>query len=177
MENDLDRLEAMLLTTIRKSGQTSYGRRFPPEDVAVDLEGIVRDLRHFLAHDNLNPRAWRLLSQANECLLKYRSAFKCLEKALDIEQSREKRDLKRLARLGECAKEWDAFPLSPHQVKQLGEFLLTHGANDPSFAKTLDLTAEWLRVHTIEDVESVMDYLQQHGANTDFHVLNNIVRA
>jgi hypothetical protein len=176
MDNILDQFEDLLLDAIRRSGQASYSRRASPQDVLIDLGSLARKVESIIEEEGASSRACRLLSQIYECMLNYRSAAIHLEQAMTIDGRKERKDLKRLARLRESHREWTACPLLPTELSKLGEFLSSSGANDPSIATNLDLTTKWLKANTLEDVNAVLEHLRTRGVTTDFQVLNNVVR-
>jgi hypothetical protein len=92
-----------------------------------------------------------------------------------LEGSRSKRDLKRLALLDEAAKQWESLPLSPDELRQLGDFLRASGADNPTRGRALEFTEQWLRMSAIP-VDAAIEAFGRSGAFTDFQVLNNIVR-
>jgi hypothetical protein len=124
----------------------------------------------------MSAEAWRLLSQAEECLLNYRQAVVCLEKAISLSGKRDKRMLKRLALLRESLSEWSALPLTPQQLRNLGEHLIEQGANEEWNGRSLKFTRQWLEAKQFANIEEVLEALSQRGGYTDFQVLYNVVR-
>ena len=175
MTDVLSRLRETLLEGIKLSMQSSCARRSPAPGAIPYLESARRSLREFSEHDPNNVEALRLLSQAEECLLNYREAISCIERAMKLEGSKNKRDLKRPALLQEAAKEWWDLCLSPEDLRRLGEFLQASGADDPTRGRSLEFTKQWLRIAALP-VDPTLEAFSRRGAFTDFQVLNNLVR-
>jgi len=161
---------------IRLSGQMSYGRRQPDKASVPFFESSRDRLELILKQNPSRADAWRLLSQAEECLLNYPRAVFCLERALKLEGACQKKDLKKLAQLKEYAGEWNALPLTPEQVQSLGSYLTLCGADNEPLGRTLEHTRTWLAMSTISSPESVLDYLRTRGLRTDFEIYHNLVR-
>lgn len=123
-----------------------------------------------------NTEAWRLLSQAEECLLHYREAIDCLQNAMRLTGQRDKRDLKRLAALQICLKEWEELPLAPAELQDLGEFLQEMGCDDEARGRSLRFTREWLERKRFDSPDIVLRALDRRSGFTDFQVLYNVVR-
>jgi hypothetical protein len=117
-----------------------------------------------------------LLSQAEECLLNYRQAIECLEKSLAITGTRDRRSLKRLAQLRGYLAEWSALPLTPEQLRQLGDHLRNCGANDERNGRTLHFTNKWIEENRLPNREEILSGLADRGGFTDFQILYNVVR-
>src|SRR5688572_22764268 len=130
MSKELEDLRGILMSGIRLSMQGSLSRRAPAKASVPNLLRAREGLREFVSENPTSAEAWRLLSQAEECLLNYKQAMACLEKSMSISGSRDKRSLKRWAQLRESMTEWSTLPLTPGQLCELGEFLVQHGAND-----------------------------------------------
>jgi hypothetical protein len=176
MTDELQGLKETLLQGMKKSLQGSYARRSPASDSVGLLETARRGLRELVKQDENNAEALRLLSQAEECLLNYRKAIACLEQAMSLSGSRTKHDLKRLALLRGSLQEWDALPLSPDQLRNLGEFLVRAGADNEATGRSLESTRRWLTENNIPSPEALIEALGIRGAYTDFQVLYNVVR-
>ena len=121
-----------------------------------------------------NARVWRLLSQAEEMLLAYRGARLAFEQALQLEGSKDKRDLKRLAVLREGEQTWRELCLSPEQLRDLGSHLeekLAESACD----HTPRVTRAWLEAQGLADGGKVLNALRDRGGYCDCEVLTNVV--
>ena len=120
--------------------------------------------------------AWQLLSQAEECLLNYGQAITYLQKAISLSGRRDRRSLKRLALLRESLAEWSALPLSPDELRDLGNYLTECGAAEESNGRTLQFTTDWLVEKNLPNCEEIIERLRNHGGYTDFTILYNVVR-
>jgi hypothetical protein len=176
MTNTLTDLKELLLQGIRKSQQGSYSRRQPSRDALPFLEDARTRLVDFVTANPNNAEAWRLLSQAQECLLRYKDAIASFTRAITIEGKRDKKDLKRLALLKESASTWEALPLSSSDLQELGEFLVAERANEESKGRSLEITQRWLSIKGHNNPEHVIEALKARGGYTDFQVLYNVVR-
>jgi tetratricopeptide (TPR) repeat protein len=175
MNDELLSLRAKLLRGITLSKQSSYARRSPDRRALPLLEEARAGLRAVVEQSTTNSGAWRLLSQAEECLMNYREAISCLETAMELSQARSTKDLKRLTLLKQSLKEWECLPLSPDELETLGRFLVASGVEDERIGRSLRFTTQWLREKGF-DVELALDRFWQRGAYTDFQVLYNLVR-
>lgn len=176
MINQLQALRETLVIGIRLSKQGSYQRRAPAQAAMPYLMQARAGLRELTAQDTNNVEAWRLLSQAEECLLNYREALACLDKAMALSSDRRKTDLKRAALLKESIGGWESLEISPERLQALGEFLARHGVDEPRAGASLKFTLEWLSDNNIANPERVVRSFEERGARTDFQVLYNIVR-
>lgn len=101
----LDEIQNVLDEGMRLSRQTSLDRQAPASNAIAVLDKARLQLRKCVeANEKLNPRAWRMLSLAEETLLAYPRAIAALERALALEGHRPQQDLKRLAALREASK-------------------------------------------------------------------------
>jgi hypothetical protein len=117
---DLKSLENLLLEGLRRSMQGSYHRRKPAREAVPFLLRARAGLRDYVKKHGECAEAWRALSHAEECLLCYPVARECLERAIALSPSRDRRDLKRLAQLREYENEWVDLGLTPSQLEELG---------------------------------------------------------
>jgi len=140
------------------------------------FESCRHRLEVILSENPSRADAWRLLSQAEECLLNYPRAVFCLERAIELEGTRQRKDLKKLAQLKEYAREWAALPLTPEQVQSLGTYLVLCGDDKEPLGRTLEHTRAWLAMNAIPSPESVLDSLRTLGLRTDFEIYHNLVR-
>jgi tetratricopeptide (TPR) repeat protein len=156
--------------------QGSYKRRNPTKAAVPYLEAARHGLREFVQQDSRSSEAWRLLAQAEECLLNYREAIDCLERAMHLENRRDRKDLKKLALLKEYLADWEDLPLTPQQLQDLGGFLVQAGVEDERKGRSLQFTQQWLSRNGIPKPETVIEALRRRGGFTDFMVLYNVVR-
>ena len=96
MQADVEKLAELLREGQRRSKQGSYQRRMPAEDALPFILEARRGLRRMASDVSANARVWRLLSQTEEMLLAYRGARLALERALELEGSKDKKDLQAL---------------------------------------------------------------------------------
>ena len=141
--SELDDFRQILLNGQRLSMQGSYDRRKPAEKSLPYLIEARDGLAAFVHEDKTNAEGWRLLSLAEECLLHYRAAVRFLERAMELSGRREKKDLKRLARLEEYAGEWSRLGLTPTRLRELGDYLDAR-LGEQGCDRSLRLTRQWL---------------------------------
>lgn len=177
MASNLSLLREKLLRGIKKSMQSSYARRMPAKAAFPDLQQARTGLREFARANPTNVEGWRLLSLAEECLLSYTEALVALTRAIELTASRRKKDLKRLAFLAGCIKEWNSLPLSAAELSDLGSFLVEVGAGDPTNGNTFKFTKQWLLDRGFSNIDGIIAVFEKRGALTDFEVLQNAVYA
>jgi len=175
MDETLSHLRETLLAGQRFSKQGSYHRRAPAKKAVPFLVEARTGLRAYTAQHADNSEAWRLLSQAEECLLNYRVARDCLERAMSLSAVRDRKDLKRLALLQEYESKWVQLALTPGQLADLGQFIGRQLTATPC-DHTLRITETWLRNQDIPDANAVVEGLRNHGGYCDCEVLANVVR-
>jgi hypothetical protein len=171
---DVKSLEELLVQGQRLSMQGSYERRAPAPDAVPFLVRARDGLKEMATRSSSNPQVWQLLSLAHEALLEYGPALAAAQEAVHLSGRKDKRDLKRMARLREGAAQWNAMPLSPAQLAQLGEYLrdkLAGGSGD----RTLRWTEAWLLEHRVAEPARVIAAFRNRGGFTDFQVLSNVV--
>jgi tetratricopeptide (TPR) repeat protein len=175
--DELENLTTTLMSGIRLSMQGSYSRRAPAK-ASVPYFIQARDgLREFVRRNSNSAEAWRLLSQAEECLLNYGQAIACLQKSISLSGKRDKRSLKRLAMLRESLTEWSSLPLGPDELRELGSYLVECGAAEERNGRTLQFTNDWLTEKGLANREEIVERLSKHGGYTDFTILYNVVRS
>ena len=121
-----------------------------------------------------NARAWRLLAQAEEVLLDYRSARIALEKVLAFDGV-DRRDVKKPASLREHEAWWGGLGLSPAQLAELGSELEMKLAGSPC-DRTLRHTRTWLEHASLPIPDQVAQALEDCGGYCDCQVFHNVVR-
>lgn len=176
MIDELEDLRATLMSAIRLSMQGSYSRRAPAKSSVPYLMEARNGLRELLEREPNFAEAWELLSRAEECLLNYRQAISCLEKAMSLTGKRDKRSLKRLAQLRGSLSEWSSLPLTSVQLRDLGAYLVDHRASEEKYGRTLDSTRQWLDEQGFTNAEEIIEGLRNRGGYTDFTILYNVVR-
>jgi len=97
--SELTNIEARLKIAIKQSGQSRYQREEPDSESIRGLAEARDELRRIVESQAENHRAWDLLSLAEECLLAFRSAKRCLQTKCDLLDKVSKKDRKRLALL------------------------------------------------------------------------------
>ncbi|MEX2170786.1 MAG: hypothetical protein WD851_15825 [Pirellulales bacterium] len=164
------------MSGIRLSMQRSYARRAPAKASVPHLVQARDGLRQLVERQPTLAEAWKLLSQAEECLLNYDRAILCLEMAMSLSGKRDKRDLKRLAMLRESVLQWRKLPLTPVELRELGEYLVEQGADKEMYGRSLKFTSQWLEQKCFTNVNAILQALNDRGGRTDFTILYNVVR-
>ncbi|WP_235950812.1 hypothetical protein [Heyndrickxia shackletonii] len=90
----LNELKDILIKGQQLSMQGSLQRRAPSKKAVPFLLSARKGLKEFVIENSNNALAWRLLSQAEECLLNYKEAIICQEKTMELGH-RERKDLKK----------------------------------------------------------------------------------
>jgi hypothetical protein len=171
-KTELENIREALLKAMKASGQLSYARRAPSQESVPLFLAVVSSLQKLLDVTAESAEAWRLLSQAEECLLNYGAAAATLRKAIQLSESTQK-DKKRLERLKEYGHSWSNLGLTPGELKALGDFLLAHKKSWES-SRDLQFTTEWLERVAPMRAQEVIRYLQEQGACSDFQVYHNV---
>jgi len=162
VDEELKDLRALLTEATLATGQGSYERRSPKgESVPLLMQVRSRLIRYM---ENREPTAdsWRLLAHAEECLLHYAAARRCLERAIALSGMRDKKDLKKLALYQQNEEKWKDLILTPTQLKELGDFL-EQKQNEALFERSFKWTKTWLQLKGISDAESVLEGLRRNG--------------
>lgn len=114
------------------------------------------------------------LSQAEECLLNYVAARRCLEKAMSLSDQKDKKDLKRLALLKECESTWTDLKLTPAQLEELGEHIRAR-LSESGCDHSLRFSEEWFQTANVGKTAALKEALRNQGGYCDCEVLNNVV--
>ncbi len=175
MATPLKALKAQLLTGIKASRQSSYERGAPSKESIPILSHVRAELRAYLMSNPTDADAWRYLAQAEECLLNYREAIDCLHRVVELSKGDRRSTLKTLARLRQYVLRSVAGSLSDEQVTDLGSYLTSCGLETPKGTTTLERTTEWL-LRTGIDVSKILSDFRRLGVETDYEVLNRIVK-
>jgi predicted Zn-dependent protease len=101
MAREIEEIKRILLEGQRRTMQGSYKRRAPAGDSVPLLLQARTSLKEYLKEQGDDVEAWRLLSQADKCLLNYSAARQACERAMSLSGVRDKKDLKRLVLLRE----------------------------------------------------------------------------
>jgi hypothetical protein len=173
MSKNLAELQGILLEGQRRSMQGSYMRRNPAAGAIPFLLEARSGLKEYVEVHETDAQGWRLLSQAEECLLNYAAARHCLEKAMTCSERKDKKDMKRLALLKEYQSQWGDLALTPTQLVALGYHLQAR-VSEKGCDHTLRFTQEWLKAENVAKTKAVMDALRIQGGNCDCEVLNNV---
>lgn len=173
MNDPLQELARLLKQAQRSTTQGSYQRRAPDPKAVPVLRQAREGLSEYLLGHPQDADAWRLLSQAEECLLHCAAARMALERAMSLTALHDRRDLKRLALLRECEKQWGELRLSPEQLRDLGAHLDERLKGD-ACDHTLRFTFEWLSSKDVHS-KAVVKALQSRGGGCDCEVLANVV--
>jgi hypothetical protein len=174
MSKTLQELRESLLAGQRLAKQGSYERRAPEKKAVPYLVEARTELREYVREHEQEAEAWRLLSLAEECLLGYPAARRCLERAMAIAGKPDKKDLKRLALLKEYDTKWAQLSLTPDQLAALGRYLERSLVERPC-DHTLRHTENWLRERNIGHVGQVLQAIRNEGAFCDCEVVLNVV--
>src|SRR5215831_16636978 len=148
MSNELEALRKVLIEGQRRSMQGSCQRRNPASPAIPFLIEARSGLKKYVTGHPQDVSGWRLLSQAEECLLNYSAARQSLEQALSLSDRQEKKDLKRLAQLKEYESEWGELGLTPPQLEVLGRHL-RNMLNQEQCDHSLRFTRDWLQIGDI----------------------------
>lgn len=178
MASELAELQARLLSAIKSSGERSYGRRQPRKRSIPLLERSIEELERFVADHGGEAAGWDLLSLAYECLLRYPLSIAALKRAIELRGRANNRELKRLARLQEYAKDWKGVGLSPAELDELRihlEDVVEFTSKSPG-GEPLQHTTNWLQEHAPDRWEEVIRLLAAAGYHSDFSILFNLCR-
>jgi hypothetical protein len=175
MSKNLADLQIVLMEGQKRSMQGSYQRRNPASGAVPFLLEARSGLKEYVEANETEEAAWRSLSQAEECLLNYAAARRCLEKAMTLSERKDKKDLKRLALLNEYDLKWADLKLMPAELAELGNHLCAR-LSEQGCDHTLRLTQEWLGERGVAKVKGVIDALRNQGGYCDCEVLYNVVR-
>ncbi|WP_440604620.1 DUF2695 domain-containing protein [Bacillus sp. GB_SG_008] len=170
----LNELKATLIQGQRLSMQGSLQRRAPSKKAVPFLLSARQGLKEFVIENSNNALAWRLLSQAEECLLNYNEAVICQEKTLEL-GGRDRKDLKRLALLKEYSGKWEEINLSPVQLETLGTFL-DEMINSKGCDHSHKYTKSWLENNVPKSkISKIIKAMRNQGGFCDCEVLLNVV--
>jgi predicted Zn-dependent protease len=103
MARTLEELQQLLAQGRVLSGQSSYERQAPASRAKPHLFEAQTELRKYTDDHPEDEAGWRLRAQAEECVTNYLAAIRCLERAMELSGRRDRKDLKALIRLRECA--------------------------------------------------------------------------
>ncbi|WP_336769779.1 DUF2695 domain-containing protein [Bacillus bombysepticus] len=170
----LNELKATLIQGQQLSMQGSLQRRAPSKKAVPFLLSARQGLKEFVIENSNNVLAWRLLSQAEECLLNYNEAVICQEKTLEL-GGRDRKDLKRLALLKEYGGKWEEISLSPVQLETLGAFL-DEMINSKGCDHSHKYTKSWLENNVPKSkISKIIKAMRNQGGFCDCEVLLNVV--
>lgn len=169
-------LRAALIAAQKLTGQSSYDRRAPSPKAVPPLLAAKAEISRFIAEHGDSAEAWRLLSQAQECLLGYAAARESFEKALSLSPQRSPKDLKHLVLLREYESKWKDLPLTPDELQRLGRHL-----SDVLATQACDHTARhtkaWLAEFSPGKQDQKLKALRHWGGYCDCEVLGNAVQS
>lgn len=173
----MEKLEVLKETLIegqKLSMQGSLDRRTPAKKAVTFLLEAKQGLKNYVLENETDPLAWRLLSQAEECLLNYNNAIHCLERAMELDKKKQK-DFKRLALLKDYGGKWNELNLSPEQLESLGLFLDEKLKIDDC-DHSLKFTKRWLEENIPKSkITKSVKALKNQGGFCDCEVLSNVV--
>jgi hypothetical protein len=101
MTQSLHDLQRLLAQGRQLSGQSSFDRQAPARRAKPLLFEAQTELRAYTDEHPLDEAGWRLRAQAEECVTNYPAAISCLERAMELNGRRDRKDLKVLVRLQE----------------------------------------------------------------------------
>lgn len=172
----IEDLRAQLIAALKLTGQSSLDRRAPAPKSVPALLAAKAEITRFIAEHGDSAQAWRLLSQAQECLLSYAAARASFEKALSLTQQRSPKDLKQLVLLREYESKWNELPLSPDELQRLGRYL-TDVLATQACDHTPKHTKAWLAECSPSNQEQKLKALRHWGGYCDCEVLSNAVQS
>jgi hypothetical protein len=175
MDKSLQELRETLIAGQRLAKQGSYERRAPAKKAVPFLLESRAGLREYVRNHEQDADGWRLLSQAEECLLSYGAARTSLERAISLRETPDKKDLKRLVLLKEYESKWARLSLTPKQLAQLGRHLEKRLAESPC-DHTLRHTETWLQAEAAKGVRETLEAIRSRGGYCDCEALANVVR-
>jgi hypothetical protein len=172
MDPELQRLRSVLVRGQKLSLQGSYVRKAPAAESLPDLLESRRQLLNYLQDHPEEPEGWDLLSQAQECLLDYGNARRSLERWISLVRGKDKKALKRLARLRETEDAEAGLRLTPIQLgnlsrfleKQLGQADCDHGYQH---------TKTWLKRSGVKDLPGILKGLKNSGRICDCSIVEH----
>jgi tetratricopeptide (TPR) repeat protein len=170
----LEALKQTLVEGQKLSMQGSMDRRAPAKKAVPFLLKARQGLKEYLKENETNHLAWRLLSQAEECLQNYNHAIYCLQRAMVLDKKNQK-DLKRLALLTEYRGMWEELNLTTEQLESLGSFL-----NEKLTATDCDHSLKFTKIWLEESVpkskiSKIVKEFQNQGGFCDCEVLYNVM--
>ena len=171
----LHELELELRDGMKRSRQSSYSRRAPDPSAVPYLNRARDGLRELKESEPTNPYVWELLSKAEECFLNYPEAIKCLKKSVELTGHISKSQRKRIAMLKEASKQWKQLDLTPEDLRSLGAYLKSVGADEAIDRRSFEHTELWLANEGFSNPEIIIEQLENKGAYSDFQVYHNIV--
>ena len=174
MSKSLQELREILVVGQRLAKQGSYERRAPEKKAVPYLVEARTGLREYVRIHEQDAEAWRLLSLAEEFLLSYPAARKCLKRAAAIAGKPDKKDVKRLALLKEYETKWAQLSLTPDQLAALGRYLDGRLA-DSACDHSLRHTEKWLREQNIGQIGQLLQAIRNEGGFCDCEVVLNVV--
>jgi hypothetical protein len=165
-------LKAQLQEGLAASMQGSYERRLPDKAALPKIPGALKGLRAMVKWEETT-ELFRTLALAEE-LLHYPAAVEALQKAIALSKQHDRKDLKRLVQLKECAAKWESLGLSPRALESLGQYLEEHLAQSRC-DHTHRHTVAWLKANGIEKTDKAIGGLESTGGHCDCEVLLNAV--
>lgn len=170
MPLELELLRQTLVEAMKRSRQTSYERGSPSPQSVPELSAARAEIATYLADNPHDSDGWRLLSLADESLLRYKAAIASLERAM--RQRRNRSDVKRHAQLLLRLKEQQTPPLADSEIKELVNYLIAMGIDNQQRALGLTRTREWLRLHGLDRTEEVISWFEFNGLFADHEIID-----
>jgi tetratricopeptide (TPR) repeat protein len=173
-QDDLDGIRRLLNKGLGLSKQGSYQRRAPSQSAVPFLRQARCELEAWIEQNGEFVEALRLLALADEALLDYRSAVRCLEKVIALSGRNDRKDLKRLAACREASRMWRMLALNPDELRALGRYLRDK-LLDSAPERSLRWTETWVSENRPIDKNEVLAGIQELGHFSDYQVLHNLV--
>ena len=163
-------LHSALVELMKRSGQSSYRRRWPGEHIINEVNVLINDLQQTW---RLHPDTTSLLldlSTAEELRLNYTAAIKYLKEYINRTNNHQDKSLQtKLAKYNEYSLFWRQLGMSPYDLYQLGVSLKKQYS-----ATDLSETIKWLHSNNITE-DKVLFYMKQHEIFTDLMLLDMVV--
>lgn len=156
---DARELRARLQEARRASGTSSYARGLPRAAAIPELGALLKAVREALEARPDEAELWRIRSEVEEVLLRWGSAVTSLERALALSGERDRKEVKRLARLRAEAGVAAGHGLDPRQLRALRDHLEARECGGDG----APLTRAWCEAEGVADPDRVVNGLMQLG--------------
>lgn len=171
MDAELQQLRSVLLRGQKLSMQGPQDHKAPAAESLPDLLESRRNLLNYTKDHPEVPEAWDLLSVAQECLLDLENARRSLERSIDLAKGRDKKALKRLARLRENETAAWGLRLTQIQLDDLAKHLEAK-LGKVDCKHRYDHTKAWLKKSGLKDVAAILKGLKNSGRACDCSIVD-----